>query len=40
MEALALVQTGKSRRIPIILVHQPYWNGLIDCFKNTLAKKA
>jgi hypothetical protein len=30
------VQTGKSRRIPIILVHAPYWKGLLDWFRNTL----
>jgi uncharacterized protein (TIGR00730 family) len=36
MEIMTLVQTGKSRRIPIILVHAPYWKGLLDWFKNTL----
>jgi uncharacterized protein (TIGR00730 family) len=36
MEALTLVQTGKARRIPIILVHTPFWAGLIDWFRNTL----
>ena len=36
MEALTLVQTGKTRKIPIILVHEPFWRGLIDWFKNTL----
>jgi uncharacterized protein (TIGR00730 family) len=36
MEALTLVQTGKTRRIPIILVHEPYWHGLVDWFKQTL----
>lgn len=35
-EILTLVQTGKTRRIPIILVHSPFWNGLIDWFRNTL----
>lgn len=37
MEALTLVQTGKTRRIPIILVHEPFWRGALDWFKNTLA---
>ncbi len=37
-EILTLVQTGKSRRIPIILVHKPFWDGLLDWFKNTLAE--
>ena len=37
MEALTLVQTGKSRRIPIILVHAPFWGGLIDWLRERLA---
>jgi uncharacterized protein (TIGR00730 family) len=36
LEALTLVQTGKSRKIPIILVHEPFWRGLIDWFRTTL----
>ena len=39
MEALTLVQTGKTRRIPIILVHEPFWRGLVDWFKNTLVSE-
>ncbi|RPI42184.1 MAG: TIGR00730 family Rossman fold protein [Betaproteobacteria bacterium] len=35
-EALSLIQTGKSRRIPIILVHEPFWRGLLDWFRETL----
>ncbi len=35
-EILTLVQTGKSRRIPIILVHAPFWKGLIDWFRESL----
>lgn len=35
-EALTLIQTSKSRKIPIILVHEPFWRGLLDWFKNTL----
>ncbi len=38
-EILTLVQTGKTRKIPIILVHSPFWEGLIDWFTNTLAKQ-
>lgn len=38
-EILTLVQTGKSRRIPIILVHSPFWEGLLDWFQNTLIKQ-
>lgn len=36
MEAITLVQTGKSRKIPIILVGTEFWAGLIDWLKNTL----
>lgn len=36
MEALTLVQTGKVRRIPIILVHSPFWAGLVDWIKVRL----
>ena len=39
MEILTLVQTGKSRRIPIILVHTPFWQGLIGWFKDTLIRE-
>ncbi len=35
-EALTLIQTGKSRRIPIILVHEPFWRGMLDWFKTAL----
>ena len=35
-EALTLVQTGKSLNIPIILVCEPFWRGLVDWFKTTL----
>ncbi|MDH5479190.1 MAG: TIGR00730 family Rossman fold protein [Nitrosomonas sp.] len=36
MEALTLVQTGKTRKIPIILVYSEFWNGLLDWFKKVL----
>jgi hypothetical protein len=36
LEALTLIQTGKSQKIPIILVHEPFWRGMIDWFKTTL----
>ena len=35
-EILTLVQTKKSRRIPIILVHKPFWEGLLDWFATTM----
>lgn len=38
-EILTLVQTGKTRRIPIILVHKPFWEGLIGWFKSTLVRE-
>ena len=36
-ECLTLVQTGKSRRIPIILVGGSYWQGLLDWLTDTVA---
>jgi uncharacterized protein (TIGR00730 family) len=36
MEALTLIQTGKSRKIPVILVGQDFWKGLLDWFRGTL----
>lgn len=36
MEALTLVQTGKTRKIPIILVKHAFWHGLLDWFRDTL----
>ena len=35
-EALTLVQTGKSRKIPIILVCRAFWQGLVDWFADRL----
>jgi hypothetical protein len=37
-EILTLVQTGKTRRIPIILVDREFWQGLIEWFKSSLVK--
>jgi uncharacterized protein (TIGR00730 family) len=36
-EALTLVQTGKTRRMPIILMHAPYWRGLLAWMRERLA---
>jgi len=36
MEVLTLVQTGKVRRVPIILVNSKFWSGLLDWVHNTL----
>jgi uncharacterized protein (TIGR00730 family) len=35
-EALTLVQTGKTRKMPIILMHAPFWRGLIGWFRERL----
>ena len=35
-ECLTLVQTGKSRRIPIILVGGEFWRGLLDWMRDKL----
>lgn len=39
IEALTLIQTGKSVRMPIILVHRPFWAGLVDWFERTLIEQ-
>ena len=36
MEALTLVQTGKTRKMPIILVYSQFWRGLVDWFKQMM----
>jgi len=36
MEVLTLVQTGKIRRVPIILVNSKFWGGLLDWVKGQL----
>ena len=35
-EILTLVQTGKTRRIPILLVCSHYWSGLVGWLKDSL----
>ena len=35
-EALTLVQTGKTRKMPVILVHEPYWRGLVQWMRDRL----
>ncbi|MGZ5818764.1 MAG: LOG family protein [Burkholderiaceae bacterium] len=35
-EALSLIQTKKSRHIPIILVGTSYWRGLLDWFRDRM----
>lgn len=38
-EILTLVQTGKSRKIPIILMGGEFWSGLISWFENTMVSQ-
>ena len=35
-EILTLVQTGKTRPIPIILVERGFWQGLLDWFEDSM----
>ncbi|MGQ0578973.1 MAG: TIGR00730 family Rossman fold protein [Betaproteobacteria bacterium] len=39
MEAMTLVQTQKIRRIPIILVQESYWRGLVDWMKDRMVSE-
>jgi len=39
IEALTLIQTGKSVRMPILLVHRSFWTGLVDWFRDTLIRE-
>lgn len=39
-EILTLVQTGKTRRIPILLVCSHYWQGLVTWLKGSLLQEA
>jgi len=36
MECITLVQTGKTLKMPIILVCESFWRGLVDWVKTTL----
>lgn len=40
MEAITLIQTGKSRKIPIILVGSQFWGGLVAWVQQTLVGEA
>lgn len=39
-EILTLIQTGKSKRIPIVLVNSAFWQGLVDWFRQTMVAEA
>jgi hypothetical protein len=36
-ESLTLIQTGKVRHFPLVLMGKSYWGGLFDWLKNTMA---
>ena len=36
MEVLTLVQTGKIRKVPVILVNSAFWSGLLDWVRGRL----
>jgi uncharacterized protein (TIGR00730 family) len=38
-EALTLVQTGKTRQMPVILVHEPFWRGLLGWIRERLVEE-
>lgn len=38
-EILTLIQTGKSRKIPIIMVEKEFWTGLFQWFESSLIKE-
>ncbi len=35
-ECLTLIQTGKGRKIPIILVERRFWQGMLDWFREVM----
>ena len=35
-EVLVLMQTGKSARVPCILMHEPFWRGLLQWVRERL----
>jgi uncharacterized protein (TIGR00730 family) len=39
MEVLTLVQTGKIRKVPVILVNSAYWKGLLDWIRGPLVSE-
>ena len=39
MEILTLVQTEKTRRIPVVLMCSAFWEGMVDWLKTTLLKE-
>ncbi|HEY3489253.1 MAG TPA: TIGR00730 family Rossman fold protein [Candidatus Deferrimicrobiaceae bacterium] len=38
-EALTLIQTGKIRRFPVVLMGTKFWGGLVDWLKNAMVRE-
>lgn len=38
-EILTLTQTGKSRRIPIVLLNSKFWSGLVEWIRSTMVEE-
>ena len=38
-EALTLIQTGKVRNFPVVLMGSSYWQGLLDWLKSTMLRE-
>ena len=36
MEALCFIQTGRSPKVPLVLVGRDYWEGLLGWFSKTV----
>ena len=39
-EALLLIQTGKIRHFPVVLMRTSFWSGLVDWLRDRLAANA
>jgi len=39
MEALTLIQTGKIRHFPVVLVDSGYWGGLLEWMQEQLVRR-
>ena len=38
-ESLTLIQTGKIRHFPVLLMCSGYWTGLVDWLRNTMLER-
>lgn len=39
-EILVLIQTGKMKAFPVVLLGRDYWNGLLEFFRDTLVARS